>query len=177
MERVDDDNSYCKTQLPELHQLEQLIQQGGSLLDAQVLTQIDHNNCRYPIYSISMGNQGSNVPALAFIGGVHGVERIGTQVILAFFASLVQRLRWDDSLLATLERIKLIFMPLMNPVGMLSNNRANGNGVDLMRNAPVNAEGRVPWLLGGQRLSSQLPWYRGKKTARCNRSLPPSLIT
>lgn len=57
---------------------------------------------RYPIYSISMGSQAADVPVLAFIGGVHGVERIGTQVILAFFASLVQRLKWDDSLQATL---------------------------------------------------------------------------
>jgi hypothetical protein len=30
-----------------------------------------------------------------------------------------------------------------------------------MRNAPVESQERVPWLIGGQRLSPQLPWFRG----------------
>jgi hypothetical protein len=45
---------------------------------------------------------------------------------------------------------------------MLKQTRSNAAGVDLMRNAPVEAEGRVPWLLGGQRWSRHLPWYRGR---------------
>jgi hypothetical protein len=40
--------------------------------------------------------------------------------------------------------------------------RANPNGVDLMRNAPVEALDRVPFLMGGQRLGAGLPWYRGR---------------
>ncbi|WP_342399155.1 hypothetical protein [Paucibacter sediminis] len=35
--------------------------------------------------------------------------------------------------------------------------------MDLMRNAPVDASAPVPWLLGGQRLSARLPWYRGPR--------------
>ena len=34
-------------------------------------------------------------------------------------------------------------------------------GVDLMRNAPLDADDRVPWMVGGQRTSPGLPWYRG----------------
>ena len=30
-----------------------------------------------------------------------------------------------------------------------------------MRNAPVESNGPVPWLVGGQRRSRELPWYRG----------------
>src|SRR5207302_1647543 len=41
--------------------------------------------------------------------------------------------------------------------------RSNPAGVDLMRNAPVEAEAGVRWPLGGQRLSPILPWYRGRK--------------
>ncbi|MFT5879359.1 MAG: hypothetical protein ACI86X_000449 [Moritella sp.] len=154
---------YNKSSLPELAQLEQLIQLGGRHLQSQVLSQVLYQDTLYPIYSVSMGAQGDNVPVIAFIGGIHGVERIGTQVILALFESLVRRLEWDQSLLQELTQVKLIFMPLMNPVGMLKNSRANGNGVDLMRNAPIDAEGAVPWLVGGQRISNRLPWYRGKK--------------
>jgi hypothetical protein len=39
--------------------------------------------------------------------------------------------------------------------------RANPRGVDLMRNGPVDALGSVPFLIGGQRWSANLPWYRG----------------
>ena len=41
--------------------------------------------------------------------------------------------------------------------------RANPKGVDLMRNAPVDSMERVPWLVGGQRISPRLPWYRGQE--------------
>ena len=49
------------------------------------------------------------------------------------------RLPWDALLHALLERVRLVFMPLVNPGGMLRGTRANPNGVDLMRNAPVDA--------------------------------------
>jgi hypothetical protein len=42
--------------------------------------------------------------------------------------------------------------------------RSNGNGVDLMRNAPVpiEREQKVSFLVGGHRFGNWLPWYRGK---------------
>ena len=54
-------------------------------------------------------------------------------------------------------------MPIVNPGGMAMGTRANPNGVDLMRNAPVDAQEGVPFLVGGQRFSAGLPWYRGPK--------------
>ena len=56
-------------------------------------------------------------------------------------------------------------MPLINPGGMWLSTRGNPNGVDLMRNAPIEAEGKVPFLLGGHRISPRLPWYRGAEGA------------
>lgn len=79
--------------------------------------------------------------------------------------TLIQRLTWDDSLISGLERLSIIFIPALNPVGLLRNTRGNGNGVDLMRNAPIDAESRPPFLAGGHRLHARLPWYRGKKGA------------
>jgi hypothetical protein len=46
---------------------------------------------------------------------------------------------------------------------MLRGTRANPNGIDLMRNAPLEALERVPFLIGGQRISAGLPWYRGPR--------------
>jgi hypothetical protein len=54
-----------------------------------------------------------------------------------------------------------VFVPVVNPGGMLLRTRANPNGVDLMRNAPLDAIGKPPALIGGHRLGPRLPWYRG----------------
>ncbi len=64
-----------------------------------------------------------------------------------------------------LREVRLVFMPLINPGGMWRATRSNPNGVDLMRNAPVQAEDKVPFLLGGHRISPHLPWYRGPEGA------------
>jgi hypothetical protein len=60
-------------------------------------------------------------------------------------------------------------MPLINPGGMWQSTRSNPQGVDLMRNSPIEAEGKVPFLLGGHRISPRLPWYRGAAGAEMER--------
>ena len=86
-------------------------------------------------------------------------------MVIAYLQSLVMRLQWDSTLHRQLESVRLVFMPIVNPGGMALNTRCNPRGVDLMRNAPVDARERVPFLLGGQRISSVLPWYRGRRNA------------
>jgi len=49
---------------------------------------------------------------------------------------------------------------------MWQSTRCNPQGVDLMRNAPIEATDRVPFLLGGHRISPYLPWYRGQQGLR-----------
>ncbi|HSV47099.1 MAG TPA: DUF2817 domain-containing protein, partial [Ramlibacter sp.] len=118
-----------------------------------------------PVHVVVLGSASPEVPALGIFGGVHGLERIGSQVVIAFLHSLVMRLRWDASLHSTLEQLRLVFMPIVNPGGMVRGTRANLNGVDLMRNAPIDAQEPVPFLVGGQRISAGLPWYRGPQGA------------
>lgn len=147
---------------PELDELRTLIQRAGPALRSEILCEVAVGGERLPVYHLEIGATAPDAPAVGFFGGVHGVERIGTQVVLAFLHTLVERLRWDDSVGYLLERMRLVFMPLVNPGGMLRRTRANPAGVDLMRNAPIDAEGKVPLLLGGQRMSPVLPWYRGR---------------
>jgi hypothetical protein len=115
-----------------------------------------------PVYAVTLGNPAA-ASAVGFFGGVHGLERIGSNVVTAWLHSLATRLRWDASLHSLLEKIRVVFMPVVNPGGMLRGTRANPNGVDLMRNAPVEAQDSVPFLVGGQRISAGLPWYRGAR--------------
>ena len=147
--------------LPELIAIKRLIAEGGRHLQVATPCSVAMDGRDFPVYTLTLGNPDPAVPALGFFGGIHGLERIGTQVILSFLHSLLTRLRWDHALHQQLESLRLVFMPLVNPGGMWQGTRCNPQGVDLMRNAPVEALENVPPMLGGQRLSRHLPWYRG----------------
>lgn len=143
--------------------LDRLIYRAAGALRSSVLTTVEYHGYAIPIKACYLGSESASAPVLAFVGGVHGVERIGTQVVLAFLETLVQRLSWDQSLIVGLENLRLLFIPIVNPVGMMRRTRANGAGVDLMRNAPIDADTSVPYLVGGHRISAKLPWFRGKR--------------
>lgn len=148
--------------LRELIELERIIAMAAGRLDVKVVCQVDAWGASFPVYSIALGNPSPEVPAVGFFGGVHGLERIGAEVVIAYLHSLVMRLQWDNTLHRLLESLRLVFMPVVNPGGIWRGTRANPNGVDLMRNAPLESRERVPFLLGGQRVSAGLPWYRGR---------------
>lgn len=149
--------------LPELAQLEALIKRAKGALRVQVLGETTVRGERLPIYCVELGSTAPQVPAIGFFGGVHGVERIGAQVVLAYLHTLVERLHWDEPFNQLLTQVRLVFMPLVNPGGMRQLTRSNPQGIDLMRNAPVDADHRAHWLVRGQRLSRHLPWYRGRR--------------
>lgn len=116
---------------------------------------------------LALGAQRQDAPVFICVGGVHGLERIGAQVVLGFIETLVSAVRWDRALSDMLGAVRLLFLPVLNPIGVLTRRRGNGRGVDLMRNAPVDADRwELPLrLYRGQRLTRHLPWYRGRAGA------------
>jgi predicted deacylase len=114
---------------------------------AEILATVDG----MPIHAFRFGVADRRAPTLLITGGVHGLERIGTDLALAYLNALISR----DALAH-----RVLVIPLVNPVGMARGTRSNGRGVDLMRNAPPAATGGTP-LLGGQRISPRLPWFMG----------------
>jgi hypothetical protein len=149
------------TELAPLKELERIVDAGARHVAARIVCDVNCGGERFPLYAITLGNPAPDVPAIGFFGGVHGLERIGAEVVIAYLRGLVSRLAWDDTLHQQLERIRFVFMPAVNPGGIWRGTRANPNGVDLMRNAPVDAIEKVPYLVGGQRISARLPWFRG----------------
>ena len=147
--------------LPELLALERLIGHAGPELEVSVACTVAAGSQAYPVHVLKLGSTRPDAPVVGFFGGVHGLERIGSQVIIAFLQGLLARLRWDHALHQTLDQVRLVFMPLVNPGGMAQSTRCNPRGVDLMRNSPVQASENVPFLLGGQRMTRMLPWFRG----------------
>ena len=147
--------------LPELQELERIVAAAGANVQCEVACEARHGGRALPVYAITLGNPDRCVPAVGYFGGVHGLERIGARVVIAFLHNLVMRMAWDASLRQLLEQVRLLFMPLVNPGGMARGTRANPAGVDLMRNSPVECVDSVPFLVGGQRFSAGLPWFRG----------------
>ena len=63
-------------QFPELHQLQQLINQYPQHLRAEVLGHISVKNFSLPIWSVELGSTNPKHPAIGLFGGVHGMERM-----------------------------------------------------------------------------------------------------
>ncbi len=148
--------------MPELDELAELIADAGQLFSHRSLGRVSASGREFSIEAVTLGNPDRALPVIGLFGGVHGLERIGTAVLLAFLRSMLSRLRWDASLHRMLEGLRVVVVPLVNPGGMYRSTRANPQGVDLMRNAPVECAEGAPFLVGGQRWSAGLPWFRGR---------------
>jgi hypothetical protein len=154
--------------LSELQQIEKIIAELGPLVRSEVITHSEKNGVRLPVHKLSFGSEDPTAPVLGLIGGVHGLERIGAQVCLSLLHSLTELLLWDQGTQNALKNLRIFFIPLVNPIGVLTKTRSNPQGVDLMRNAPIEAEDPARWL-GGHRYSPRLPWYRGAEGAPMER--------
>lgn len=148
--------------LGELLSVEQLCRNAPGLVESRTEAIVELDDFRLPLVSLTIGNPERAKSCLIVTAGVHGVERIGTQVLLAWLESVVERCRWDSHWRAQFdEDIAIVALPIVNPGGMLRDSRCNPSGVDLNRHAPIDAEDGAPFLLGGQRIWRGLPWYRG----------------
>lgn len=127
-----------------------------------VLGESTRQNKSLPLVGFCFGSQDPAAPTLGLFGGVHGLERIGSQVVLSLMSSFSELLLWDHLLQDALKKIRIVFFPIVNPWGLYGQTRSNPNGVDLMRNAPVEALENPTWMVSGHRLSPRLPWYRGQ---------------
>ncbi|MBC7370684.1 MAG: DUF2817 domain-containing protein [Bdellovibrionaceae bacterium] len=146
--------------IPELEQIEILIAEMGPKVRSKILAHSQMGDIRLPIYKLTFGSEDPCAPTIGFIGGVHGLERIGAQVCLSLLKSFAELMLWDEGTKKALQNIRVFFIPVVNPIGILKRTRSNPQGVDLMRNSPTEADAAARWV-GGQRYSAKLPWYRG----------------
>ncbi len=145
--------------LPEMVTLNRIARSLGGRARIRIEATVERKGRKFPIMSVVMGSEDPEAPTLGVFGGVHGLERIGSDVVIAWMQSLSETMEWDESLRERLKRSRLVFMPIVNPVGIFELTRSNPNGVDLMRNSPVRAEQPPAFMLGGQQISNRLPWF------------------
>ncbi|NJL25258.1 MAG: zinc carboxypeptidase [Calothrix sp. SM1_5_4] len=141
--------------------LESLIESFGVRARHRVVAEVHHKDKSYPLYCLSIGSSDPAAPAVGYFAGAHGLEKIGSEVVLAYMHTILELLRWDKNFQERLQRSRLVFMPIVNPVGIVSRTRSNGNGVDLIRNSPLDAEDPGGGFYRGHRISAKLPYYRG----------------
>ena len=70
--------------LPEEVELERLLDQGARWLRHETVLKVDMHGTLLPVRVIEIGSRSDKVPVIGFFGGVHGVERIGSQVLLSW---------------------------------------------------------------------------------------------
>ncbi|RMF18591.1 MAG: zinc carboxypeptidase [Candidatus Dadabacteria bacterium] len=149
----------------EWRRLRQIINDSRRIIRVHSAGPIDCGVEECPIYGVELGAE-TDVPTFVVVAGIHGLERVGIQVALHFLEAVLARSSWDPSAQALLARSRLVVLPIANPAGLFLGRRGNGDGIDLMRCAPVDARDRPPLLAGGHRLGNALPWYRGKRDAQ-----------
>jgi hypothetical protein len=153
--------------LPEFREFYELIGYLGNAARVRIIDEVVYDDIRFPLVALCLGPTDKTVPTLGLFAGVHGLERIGTRVLLAFLRTLVHLFQWDNHTKEMLNTTRLVIMPIINPIGMYLNRRSNGNGVDLMRTSPSQSD-RINSPLeiyAGHRISPLLPWYQGRLNA------------
>src|SRR5437588_10895814 len=68
--------------LQQLEELHRVVNAAGARIDVRSVCEVTDGELRFPVYALCLGNPSLAVPAVGFFGGVHGLERVGTQVLL-----------------------------------------------------------------------------------------------
>ena len=79
----------------EIEDLLQIKNLNHPLVQFETLEEINIKGKTYPIHGITIGSKDKTLPTLGLIGGVHGLERIGSQIIISFLQSLLNQLNWS----------------------------------------------------------------------------------
>lgn len=89
-------------------------------------------------------------PAVHFEGTIHGDEKIAWAITFELLKYLVRNYGIDSVVTRLVDTREIYLLPMYNPDGYISNNRYNGNSVDLNRNwgwmwGDENAQGASPF--------------------------------
>jgi hypothetical protein len=118
--------------VPELDELERVIGLAGNNVEVRVAARLAAvRGLALPICTVALGNPDA-AAAVGFFGGVHGLERIGSDVVTMWLHSLVMRLRWDVSLHSLLQGVRLVFMH----VGIAAGPRTRGRPLGRLHAVP-----------------------------------------
>jgi len=112
------DVSHFSGLLPELDELLELSPLIGEFGSLKILGEVRYGDHVFPLLGVVLGTLDKSAPTFSVCAGVHGLERIGGQVTLSYLRTFLNFLQWDKSTQDTLRKSRLVFFPIVNPVGM-----------------------------------------------------------
>lgn len=80
------------TSFDEYDELTAILNFGGDRLDVLSRGEVRSGAQTFQIYTASIGSREPDAPAVGFFAGIHGLERIGSQVVLHYLKALLFRL-------------------------------------------------------------------------------------
>jgi hypothetical protein len=106
--------------LPEMVTLRRLARALDGKARVRVEATVERNGRPFPLISIVMGSEDPEAPSFGVFGGVHGLERIGSDVVISWIQTLTETMDWDEFVQERLKKSRLVFMPIVNPVGIFA---------------------------------------------------------
>ena len=73
--------------------LKAILGTGRAHFYTQIECDVQFGGVAFPVFTATIGSTNPLAPAVGFFGGIHGLERIGTQVILHYMRALLFRLK------------------------------------------------------------------------------------
>ncbi|HEY4804330.1 MAG TPA: M14 family zinc carboxypeptidase, partial [Paraburkholderia sp.] len=110
--------SFLPDSFAEYEDLKEILDAGARWFDIHSAGEIEVRGRTFSLYVAAIGSRDPAAPAIGFFGGIHGLERIGSQLVLDYMRALVGRLAWDELLMQQLESVRIVFAPIFNPGGM-----------------------------------------------------------
>lgn len=90
-----------------------------------------------PIEAIRISAAQGKVPRLLCIGGIHGSEWVGTEMVLQLMNKLVSEYGKNQRITDLVNEREIWLIPIVNPDGFVRRQRKTAQGVDLNRNFGV----------------------------------------
>jgi len=83
------------------------------------------------ISAVRLGPKRPSAPRVMFMGGIHGNEPVGTELVLQFGSHVI-----NADATEIMQDVEIYIVPRVNPDGFAHMSRSNVNNVDLNRNFP-----------------------------------------
>ncbi|HPX92539.1 MAG TPA: M14 family zinc carboxypeptidase, partial [Spirochaetota bacterium] len=72
-------------------------------------------------------------PRVRLVGGIHGNEKVTTEVLIRMIEYLVYNYKIDAAIKELIDNRYIVIIPVLNPDGLVAGTRYNSRGVDLNR--------------------------------------------
>src|ERR1700760_1347824 len=87
--------SFLPDSFAEYEELKAILEASSAIFEIRNVCETRVRGRTFRVFTASIGSTDPLAPAIGFFGGIHGLERIGSQLVLAFMRALLARPVWD----------------------------------------------------------------------------------